>query len=345
LKVLVASTFVPFIREGGSRIVNDLCVSLDRRGHQVDTISLPFIPDPLTTPEQLLALRLFDVSDRGDLLIAVRMPSNLLRHPRKVVWLIHDDCRAYDFFGTTHQGVDDTSQAMSLHRPIRKAIDLGLREAKRLFVNSKVTARRMEESIQLHADVLYPPLTEGETFPVGSYGDYVICPSRITPVKRQQLLVHALAHVRSDVRLVLGGRPDAPEHLLALKRAIDQLQVGDRVDLRARWISKHERRDLIAHALACAHVPYDEDCYGDVALEAFAARRPLITCADSGGTLELVEHGRTGFIVEPDPERLAEAMDGLFDDRRLAEALGRAGEERVRVLEISWDNVVEKLLT
>jgi glycosyltransferase involved in cell wall biosynthesis len=344
LRVLVASTFVPFIREGDSRIVNDLCLSLDRRGHQVDTILLPFFPDPLTMPEQLLAFRLVDVSDRGDVLIAIRTPSYLLRHPRKVVWFIHHHRPAYDVGGTTHQDVADTPEGLSLHRPIRQADDLGLREAERLFANSKITARRLHEFNQLDADVLYPPLTEGETFAVGSYGDYVFCPSRITPMRRQQLLVHAIAHVRSGVRLVIAGPPDAPEHLHALERAIEQLQVEDRVDLRAGELSKREKLDLFASALACAYVPSDEDSYGYVTLEAFAARRPVITCTDSGGTLELVEHERTGLVVEPDPERLAEAMDDLFGDRRRAEELGRSGEEHVRALEISWDRVVQKLL-
>ena len=40
----------------------------------------------------------------------------------------------------------------------------------------------------------------------------------------------------------------------------------------------------------------------------------MITCLDSGGTLELVEDGVTGRVVEADPVRVAEAIDGLYAD-------------------------------
>lgn len=344
MNVLVASTFVPFIRGGDSKIVNDLCAALSRRGHEVDTILLPFHPDPFSIPEQFLALRLLDVSDKGDVLIAIRTPSYLLRHPNKVVWFIHHHRPAYDLWGTAHQDVADTPGGLSLREPVLHADDLGLREAKALFANSKVTARRLREFNRLDADVLYPPLAEGEKFGVGSYGDYVFCPSRITPTKRQRLLVEAMASVRSGVRLILAGAPDTPEHFYAIEHAVNRLGVSDRVELRARWISEQEKRDLFAGALACAYVPYDEDSYGYVTLEAFQARRPVITCTDSGGTLELVEEGLTGLVVEPDPQDVAKAMDALFADRRRAKKLGEAGDRRVQALGISWDRVVERLL-
>lgn len=324
--------------------MSDLCAALLHRGHEVDTILLPFHPDPATIPEQLLALRLLDVSDRGDLLIAIRTPSYVLRHPNKVVWFIHHHRPAYDLWGTVYQDVADTPAGLSLREPIIQADNLGLREARAVFANSHVTARRLMEFNRLDADVLYPPLTEGESFPVGGYGDYVLCPSRITPIKRQDLLVEAIATARTGVRLILAGPPDAPAQLRALERKVDRLGVGDRVELRGRWISEQEKLDLFAEALACAYVPYDEDSYGYVTLEAFQARRPVITCTDSGGTHELVEDGRTGVITEPEPQSLANAMDALFDDRSRARELGEAGDERVRELGISWDRVLERLL-
>jgi glycosyltransferase involved in cell wall biosynthesis len=344
LNVLVASTFVPFIRGGDSKIVSDLCAALRRRGHEVDTVLLPFHPDPDMIPEQLLALRLLDVSDKGDLLIAIRTPSYLLRHENKIVWFIHHHRPAYDLWGTTYQDVADTPSGLSLREPIIHADDLGLREATALFANSRVTARRLRDFNRLEAEVLYPPLTEGESATVGEYGDYVFCPSRISSIKRQALLVEAMASVRSGVRLILAGPPDTPGQLHAIERAVERLRVGDRVDVRGRWISEQEKRDLFASALACAYVPYDEDSYGYVTLEAYRARRPVITCTDSGGTLELVEDGRTGLVVGPNPHSLAKAMDTLFENRKRARELGEAGQERVGALGISWDRVIERLL-
>ena len=39
--------------------------------------------------------------------------------------------------------------------------------------------------------------------------------------------------------------------------------------------------------------------------EAFASRKAVVTCRDSGGPAELVEDGVNGFVCEPTPEALA----------------------------------------
>jgi len=61
--------------------------------------------------------------------------------------------------------------------------------------------------------------------------------------------------------------------------------------------------------------------------------------------LELVEHGRNGLVAEPDPVALAQAMDKLFRDRKLAEQYGQANFRRLSELNIEWDHVVTALTT
>ena len=46
--------------------------------------------------------------------------------------------------------------------------------------------------------------------------------------------------------------------------------------------------------------PFDED-FGYVTLEAFLARKPVVTCTDSGGPNEFVVDGVNGFVCEPTP--------------------------------------------
>ncbi len=98
--------------------------------------------------------------------------------------------------------------------------------------------------------------------------------------------------------------------------------------------------ELYAGALAVLYAPYDED-YGYITLEAFLAHRPVLTATDSGGTLEFVESDVNGIICEPNGESVADAINRLSGDRRLAAALGEAGFERAR--KISWDGVVDTL--
>ncbi len=98
---------------------------------------------------------------------------------------------------------------------------------------------------------------------------------------------------------------------------------------------------LYAGALGVVFPPFDED-YGYVTLEAFLARKPVVTTTDAGGPLEFVEHGMTGLVCEPAPEAMAEAMTRLRDDQSLARALGDAGYDRVR--SISWEHAVNRLM-
>ena len=89
------------------------------------------------------------------------------------------------------------------------------------------------------------------------------------------------------------------------------------------------------------YAPFDED-YGYITLEAFLARKPVVTAHDSGGTLEFVEDGVNGVVCEPTSEAIGSAVNALAADRGRAASLGGAGFERARA--ISWDGVIERLV-
>jgi glycosyltransferase involved in cell wall biosynthesis len=60
--------------------------------------------------------------------------------------------------------------------------------------------------------------------------------------------------------------------------------------------------------------------------------------------LEFVVNRETGLIAESTPESLAAAFDSVWENRSEAEAWGRAGRARYESLNLSWANVVRKLL-
>jgi glycosyltransferase involved in cell wall biosynthesis len=343
LRVAVATSFIPFTKGGDATLLEGLTGALTARGHEVETVLLPFWPDPEAMVEQMLAYRLLDVSDAGERLIALRTPSYLVSHPSKVVWFIHHHRPAYDLAETHWKNVE-SGEGARLRQAIMGADHLFLREARAIYTNSAVMSARLEHYNAIDSTVLYPPLPEGAEYRPGPFGDFVFSPGRISPTKRQELLVRAMAHVRSGVRLVLAGPPDLPEHLEALQQLIEELDLGERVELRGGWIPESEKQQLFADCLACAYVPYDEDSYGFVTLEAFTSGKPVVTCTDSGGILELVEDTTTGLVTDPQPEQLAAAFDALHDDHELAQRLGNAGHQRTQTLGISWDTVIDKLL-
>jgi glycosyltransferase involved in cell wall biosynthesis len=79
-----------------------------------------------------------------------------------------------------------------------------------------------------------------------------------------------------------------------------------------------------------------------VTAEAFASRKPVLTATDSGGPVELVEDGRTGFVVPPNPAEIAVKLDLLAEDKKLAERLGGSGYDFISG--ITWENAVAKLI-
>ena len=77
-------------------------------------------------------------------------------------------------------------------------------------------------------------------------------------------------------------------------------------------------------------------------LEAFLARKPVITAMDAGGPLEFVDDGVNGAVCRPDPKAMAEVIDYFHAHRSYAASLGDAGYERART--VTWDGVIEKLV-
>ncbi|MBW3574857.1 MAG: glycosyltransferase family 4 protein [Actinobacteria bacterium] len=80
--------------------------------------------------------------------------------------------------------------------------------------------------------------------------------------------------------------------------------------------------DVFAFPTTTDKVPY-------AVLEAMAAGVPVLSTT-VGAIPEMVEHGVTGLLVEPDDDAgLAEALRRLLSDRRRSRAMGEAGRRRV----------------
>jgi glycosyltransferase involved in cell wall biosynthesis len=345
MNIIIASTIVPFLNGGGSLIVDWLELTLKKYGHNVDVFRVPFTSWYPVMPEQMLALRLLDISEHGDRLIAIRTPSYLLRHPNKVLWFIHHHRTAYDLWGTQYQELPSTPNGVAYRQLIMDADNVAFAESKKIFTNSRIVSSRLQQFNGVGSEVLYPPLFEPERYRKGSYGDYILYVSRVTLHKRQHLLVEALQATRTPVRLVLAGKSESAEYLQQIKALIERLGLQDRVTLLFDWISHEEKITLLANCLAVAYVPFDEDSYGYVSLEAHHAGKAVITTADSGGPLELITDGENGLITDPTWKAIAAAFDKLYSDRKLARRLGECGVEKIQQLGITWDKVVSKLLS
>jgi glycosyltransferase involved in cell wall biosynthesis len=101
-------------------------------------------------------------------------------------------------------------------------------------------------------------------------------------------------------------------------------------DLRGRVTFLGHRDDTPALLNACdvvVHASVKPEPWGLVVAEAMAAGRAVIASA-AGGPREMIEPGRTGFLVPPnDPPALAAALAQLLSDTELRATLGRAARQ------------------
>ena len=221
-----------------------------------------------------------------------------------------------------------------------------------IVVNSSFTARAFHASFpslsgHFQPQVLYPTIEEEEDGPLAATTLTTVCPAviaytagfdhvllslnRYERKKNVGLALEAFAHAKraaSSARLLLviaGGYDtrvlENVEHLRELKQRADTLGLthgdGDvalgaaTVDVVFRTsIPGAERSALLARATALLYTP-DNEHFGIVPLEAMYARTPVVAVA-SGGPLETVVDGETGFLRPQDSAAFGDAILALM---------------------------------
>jgi glycosyltransferase involved in cell wall biosynthesis/SAM-dependent methyltransferase len=347
MRIGVVRTQVPFVTGGAERHAAGLVDALRRYGHDACEITLPFKWYPVETlTDSILAARLTDLSQAEgvpiDMMIGLKFPAYLARHPNPVFWLIHQHRQAYDMWDAGTSDLLDAPDGM-LARDMIQAEDRAAfaRSNRPIYANSQNVAGRLEKYLGLKGQALYHPPPLAQHLTQGSFGDYLFAPGRINPSKRVDLMLRALAKAPSHLRLVIAGMPENPAYLDELRQLAAALGIAGRVT----WLGGIDDATMIRHyaeARAVLFTPQDEDL-GYITLEAMLSGKPVITTRDAGGPLEFITHGQEGLITAPDPQALAQSFAQVCEDAALAETMGNAGLNRYQSLNISWEHVVETL--
>jgi D-inositol-3-phosphate glycosyltransferase len=156
---------------------------------------------------------------------------------------------------------------------------------------------------------------------------------RIQPLKGADVAVRALAAMTDHptATLIVVGGPSGPrgeQHLASLQDMVEGLGLEGRV--RFEEPQPHELLSTYYRAADVCVVPSRSESFGLVALEAAACGTPVVAAA-VGGLTTLVEHGRTGYLVDPSaPNSFADAVSVVLSDPVLAEQLATAAVVRAR---------------
>jgi glycosyltransferase involved in cell wall biosynthesis len=340
VRIAVCVPQVPFERGGAEIFAEQLVHELLERDYEAELVSIPFKWYPgRRVLTQAFLWRLLDLEEANgrpiDLAIATKFPSYLIRHPRKIVWLLHQFRQAYELDGTNLGQFGSNPSDRATRRAVHRVDAVALGEAKRLFATSANVADRLRVSTGLEAEVMpHPP--QALEYRCDAYGDFVLSVGRLDQAKRIDLLLRA-AEQEPELRLVIAGDGPDRERLRELARV---LGLDGRVSFAGR-VGEAELTDLYAGCLAVYYAPVDED-FGMVPYEAFLAEKPVVTTRDAGGPLEVVSDHETGLVCEAEPASVAHACAWLVSHPDDARAWGKAGQERAA--RVTWEAAIERLL-
>jgi glycosyltransferase involved in cell wall biosynthesis len=331
---------VPFVRGGAEIFSERLVDELRKRGHEAELVTVPFkwYPGERVLTQAFL-WRLLDLEEADgqpiDLVVATKFPSYVVRHPNKIVWLLHQFRQAYELDGTDLGQFDETPEGRALRRSVHRLDKVALGEARKRFATSENVARRLERSTGFDAEVLpHPP--QALPYRCDEYGDFILSVGRVDRAKRVELLIDALGADASLRCVVAGEGPDRDR----LERLAQERGLNGRATFSGR-VSELELADLYAHCLAVYYAPVDED-FGMVPYEAFLAEKPVVTTTDAGGPLEIVGDRKTGLVCAPTATAVAEACAWLRDHPDETKKWGRAGHRAAE--RVTWDAAIERLL-
>jgi glycosyltransferase involved in cell wall biosynthesis len=327
--MVIARSLVQALREAGHSA--DIIVTPQNRfGRQASAYAATWLTDVGSSDGRPI-----------DQVISLRYPSYAVRHPNHVCWLNHTMREYYDMWPRFSAGLGVAGRAKeSLRRTLVHAADRYLltRNVRKLFVQSRTIQQRLRIWPELQSSVLYPPAPQ-RLYRFEGWGDYIFMVSRLTALKRADLLLEALARPEAaGIRAVVAGEGEERERLGAL---VARLGLAERVTLAGR-LSDDQLLEHLARCRAVCFPPLEED-YGFVTAEAFASRKAVVTCRDSGGPAELVEDGVSGFVCQPAPAALAAALRDVMTGKGVAERMGTAAF--AAGARLTWGEAVRVLTT
>ncbi len=148
---------------------------------------------------------------------------------------------------------------------------------------------------------------------------------RIWEYKGLEYLIRAEPLISSrvpDVRILIAGQGED------FSRYARMMTHPERFIVHNEYIPEEQAAEYFRRASVVV-LPYIEASQSGVIPFAYSAAKPVVATS-VGGLPEMVEHGRTGYIVAPRNEmQLAEAITRLLLDRRLRQQMGASGKGKI----------------
>lgn len=175
---------------------------------------------------------------------------------------------------------------------------------------------------------------------------HLVCVGTVNPNKNQRLVVEAFASLADrfpDWDVELWGKADE-RYARPLHEYIKKHQLEGRVFFKG--LTKNVDGDIYRRADLFA-IPSKKEGFPLSLTEAMAAGFPAVGLRTCPGVNELIEDGRTGYLVDESPAAMADALARLMGDSALRVRMGQAGREAVQVYAADriwdqWERLLEE---
>ena len=157
--------------------------------------------------------------------------------------------------------------------------------------------------------------------------------------------MHAFAQVHAqnaNARLVIAGVPTKHMDMQALLQLSADLALGDYIIFDSRYLAMEE----IAPLMSLAHVvayPYVNSSQSGALQVAYAFGKAVVA-TDVGGFPDVVEEGKSGYLVPiKSPRKLADALMKIVDNPRAAQKMG-AYAKHLSETHFAWGPIARDIL-
>jgi glycosyltransferase involved in cell wall biosynthesis len=237
--------------------------------------------------------------------------------------------RRYPLVLTAHDARHHPGDTLSRKTP-QAVIDFGFRRASRLIVHARTLKDLLVSRCHVAPDIVevVPHISlerAPDEAPPAAEGPTILFFGRLWPYKGLEYLIRAEPLITAavpDARIVIAGHGEDFTRYRALMCHPDRFIVYN------ERVPDARRAELFRQASVVA-LPYVEASQSGVIPLAYAWRKPIVA-TEVGGLPEMVEDGRTGYLVPPRDERaLASALVRLLRDPRRCREFGLNGHRKL----------------
>jgi glycosyltransferase involved in cell wall biosynthesis len=194
----------------------------------------------------------------------------------------------------------------------------------RIVANSSAVQEYLLADGLIPVEVIYNGVVVAPAVQLWASRPLAVFAGRLVPEKGVDVLLRAFAVVARrlpEARLLIAGEGPERAPLVALAEA---LSLTEQVSFLGR-LPKEQLESRFARAWVQVVPARWAEPFGLVAVEAMM-RGTAVVASGTGGLQEIVDHGKTGYLVPPDdPCALAEQLTEVLSDETKARAMGCAG--------------------